>query len=74
MARPPRPGGWLTTAQACEVLGIQLRTLYRLIAMTGQLPAYKVGRVIRLQRHEVDAFIESVRIKPGSLRHLFPRD
>ena len=39
----------------------------------GDLPAYKIGRVLRLRRHEVDAFIESCRVKPGDLTHLLPR-
>jgi excisionase family DNA binding protein len=52
-------------------LGITLRTLYRLID-EGQLPAYKIGRVIRLKAHEVDAFIESARVEPGDLSHLYP--
>ena len=48
-----------------------LRTLYRFID-EGQLPAYKMGRVIRLQAHEVDAFISRARIVPGTLEHLYP--
>jgi hypothetical protein len=28
--------------------------------------------VIRLQEQQVDAFIESSRIQPGSLEHLYP--
>ena len=31
-----------------------------------------MGRVIRLKADEVDAFIESMRIKPGTLDHLYP--
>ena len=38
----------------------------------GDLPAYRFGRVIRLRAHEVEAFIESSRIKPGELEHLYP--
>ena len=38
----------------------------------GQIPAYKLGRVIRLKREDVDAFLESQRITPGSLSHLYP--
>ena len=34
--------------------------------------AYKFGRVIRLQEADVDRFIESSRIAPGSLEHLYP--
>lgn len=62
---------WLSTKEAARRLGITTRTLYRLID-EGQLPAYKFGRVIRLQRHEVDDFIASARIEPGELEHLYP--
>lgn len=53
------------------MLGITPRTLYRLVDK-GDLPAYRFGRVIRLRRGEVEAFIESRRIEPGSLSHLYP--
>ena len=59
------------TRDACERLGVTLRTLYRFID-EGQLPAYKMGRVIRLQSSDVDAFIDKMRIQPGSLEHLYP--
>jgi hypothetical protein len=44
--------------------------LYRYIDRRG-LPAYKFGRVIRLQRFEVEAWIDERKITPGSLRHLY---
>ena len=62
---------WLSTGDAAERLGIALRTLYKLID-EGELPAYKFGRVLRLQQHEVDAFIGRSRVEPGSLKHLYP--
>lgn len=62
---------WLSTAEAAHRLGITSRTLYRFID-EGQLPAYRFGRVIRLQRGEVDAFIQRSRIQPGTLEHLYP--
>ncbi len=61
---------WLSTKEAAGRLGLTTRTLYRLID-AGQLPAYKFGRVIRLQEGEVDAFIEQARIEPGALEHLY---
>jgi excisionase family DNA binding protein len=61
---------WLSTKEAARRLGITTRTLYRLID-GGQIPAYKFGRVIRLQEGEVDAFIEAARIEPGDLEHLY---
>jgi excisionase family DNA binding protein len=62
---------WLSTAEAAKRLGITPRTLYRFID-GGHLPAYRFGRVIRLQESEVDAFIETCRIEPGTLEHLYP--
>lgn len=61
---------WLSTKEAARKLGITNRTLYRLID-SGQVPAYRFGRVIRLQEAEVNAFIERSRITPGELEHLY---
>lgn len=61
---------WLSSREAARRLGITTRTLYRLID-EGRLPAYRLGRVIRLQQREVDAFIDEVRITPGELGHLY---
>ena len=61
---------WLSTPAAAGRLGVRVRTLYRLID-AGQIPAYKFGRVIRLQEAEVDAFVQSARIQPGELEHLY---
>ena len=57
---------WLNTAETARRLGVTSRTLYRFID-EGQLPAYRLGRVIRLKESEVDEFIESCRIEPGTL-------
>lgn len=62
---------WLSTRVASERLGITLRTLYRFID-EGRIPAYQFGRVIRLKAPDVVAFVESSRIAPGTLRHLYP--
>jgi excisionase family DNA binding protein len=66
-----RASEWLSTTDAKDRLGITLRTLYKLID-EGQLPAYKIGRVIRLREEDVATFIDQSRIKPGSLEHLYP--
>ena len=71
MTGTDQPIQWLSTKQASSRLGVTLRTLYRLID-EGRLPAYKIGRVIRLKDADVEAFIESARIQPGSLGHLYP--
>lgn len=62
---------WLSTADAAAALGITPRTLYRFIDQDG-LPAYRFGRVIRIKRADIDAFIEAARIEPGGLSHLYP--
>jgi putative molybdopterin biosynthesis protein len=62
---------WLSTQEAARRLGITTRTLYRFVDQ-GELPAYRMGRVIRLQATDVDRFIEESRIEPGTLEHLYP--
>jgi excisionase family DNA binding protein len=62
---------WMSTKEAAEHLGVTLRSLYRFID-EGALAAFKFGRVIRLKADDVDAFIETCRIAPGSLEHLYP--
>ncbi len=62
---------WLNTETAAQRLGITTRTLYRFIN-EGGLPAYRMGRVIRVKQSDVDVFIDASRIQPGSLSHLYP--
>lgn len=62
---------WLSTKETALKLGVTLRTLYRLID-EGAIPAYKFGRVIRLKIPHVEAFVETCRIEPGTLAHLYP--
>lgn len=61
---------WLGTTDAAAYLGITPRTLYRLID-DDELRAYRIGRVIRLKIADLDAFIESSRIQPGTIGHLY---
>lgn len=65
----PHVSEWLGAPGAAKFLGINLRTLYALID-SGQLEAYRFGRVYRLKTKDLDTFIESARVKPGDLRHL----
>ncbi len=55
---------WLSSAEAAELLGVGVRTLYRLID-AGDIPAYRIGRVIRLQRSQVLEAIEQLRVAPA---------
>lgn len=60
------PPLWLSTAETARRLGVTPRTLYRLIN-AGDVPAYRIGRVIRLKTVDVEEFIEKARITPGTL-------
>ena len=62
---------WLSTGDAATRLGVTTPTLYRFID-EGRLPAYRMGRVIRLKATDVVAFEAGCRIQPGSLSHLIP--
>lgn len=70
MTNPTGPE-WLGTTEAARRLGITTRTLYRFIDQ-GKLAAYRFGRVIRLKQGDVDTYIESCRIAPGTIAHLYP--
>jgi excisionase family DNA binding protein len=61
---------WLGTADAAKYLGLRVPTLYGLID-DGLLPAYKAGRLIRIKLSDLDAFIASSKILPGSIAHLY---
>ena len=50
-------------------LGVTMRTLYRILD-SGELPAYKIGRVIRIQVVDVEAFRERTEGKRAELRHI----
>ena len=59
----------MSSGDAADFLGVGLRTLYKFID-DWKLPGYRFGRVIRLKRLDVEAFIDSCRIEPGTLEHL----
>ena len=62
---------WLSTEDTARRLGLTTRTIYRFVDI-GQLPAYRFGRVFRFKVSDVDTFIESSRVEPGTLKHLYP--
>ena len=68
---PPAARTWLGTTAAAEYLGINARTIYRLIDL-GDLVAFKIGRVLRIKQADLDAYLERVRVQPGTISHLYP--
>lgn len=69
-----RPGGdWVGPPEACKLLGVTPRTLYRFIDHE-DLPAYQIGQHIRLRRSEIAAWLEARETRPDDLRYLYPLD
>ena len=62
---------WVGVPALAKELGVTMRTIYRILD-TGELESYKLGRVIRIKRADVDAYLERVKVQPGELRHLYP--
>jgi len=62
---------WMGTIAAARYLGVTQRTVYR-FADSGDLPAYKLGRVLRIKRSDLDEYLKAVRVQPGELKHLYP--
>jgi excisionase family DNA binding protein len=53
---------FLTTDEVLEYLQVNLRTVYRLIS-AGKLPAVRVGRQWRLRRSDIDAWLDTQRVR-----------
>jgi excisionase family DNA binding protein len=56
-----------TVRTLAEKLAVKPLTIYRLIR-DGKLPAMKIGRSIRFDPADIDAFLQTVRIKPEGLK------
>jgi excisionase family DNA binding protein len=48
---------FLNAAQLCEYLNLKPSTVYLKVA-TGDLPHYRIGRLIRFRKEEIDAWME----------------
>lgn len=59
---------WLTEAQAQEYLQVSRATLYRW-QCDGRLPVYKLGRLRRYKREDLDALVE-IAAPPAGRRRL----
>jgi len=56
-------GDWFSAAQVANFLGGTCQTVLVFVD-SGQLAAFRMGRVIRYRGVDVDLFVESCRIKP----------
>jgi excisionase family DNA binding protein len=53
----------LSTKQAAAILGISEKSISRM-AETGELPAYRIGRLLKFKRSEVQSYFDAHHIKP----------
>lgn len=68
--RPPDEGSrWLSVQAAAAELEVTPRTIYRFIN-DGKLAAYRIGRVYRILRTDLEEFLRSSALQPGDLDHL----
>jgi len=58
-------GGYLTVEEAAERLGVEYKTVYRLVR-GGQVPAGKVGRVYRIREEDLEEYFERQKQKIAS--------
>lgn len=56
---------WLSAPETAVCLGVTLRTVYKLIDEEG-LPAYKIRRVIRIRRVDVERSWQTDESRPAS--------
>jgi excisionase family DNA binding protein len=56
---------FLTTEEVLEYLQVNLRTVYRLIK-AGKIPAVRVGRQWRFRKRDIDAWLDSQRLRGGA--------
>lgn len=60
---------WLSTVDAAAHIGVEKKTLYKLVD-DGVITAYRPSRSLRFRRADLDAYLESVRVRPGDITHL----
>jgi excisionase family DNA binding protein len=66
---------FLTLNQVAEILGVEYKTVYRLVR-SGELPAARIGRVYRVKQGDLDGYFESSKQKLAAetSRELTPLD
>jgi excisionase family DNA binding protein len=49
---------------AADSLGVSRRTMYELAAPAGPIPCYRIGRTVRFQQDDIEAYKQSRRCEP----------
>lgn len=60
---------WLSVQDTADELEVTPRTIYRFIN-NGALAAYRIGRVYRIRRSDLEQFLDRAAVRPGDLDHL----
>ena len=60
----------MSSTAAAEELEVSLHTLYGFIER-GELVGYRFGRLVRVRRSDLEAFVASCRIEPGTIGSLY---
>ena len=55
---------WFTTDELVRWLGLGRTKTYEML-QSGEIPSYKIGRVRRIRRQDVEAWLESNKFRPG---------
>lgn len=55
---------WFTTDELIRWLGLGRTKTYELLR-SGEIPSYKIGRVRRIRRQDVEDWLERHRYRPG---------
>ena len=63
---------WLSAEMAAARLGVATRTLSQLID-NGSISAYRVGCVARVKAVDVDRWLDTYRIRPGTITRLYSK-
>ena len=55
---------WLTVTELQGWLGLGRSKAYELV-QTGEIPSYRIGRILRIRRKDVEAWLEENCYQPG---------
>jgi excisionase family DNA binding protein len=54
---------WLTVKELSKYINIKEKTIYHLVTK-GSIPHYRIGKMVRFKKQEIDAWMNSHKAKP----------
>ena len=55
---------WFTTDELVRWLGLGRTKTYEMLR-SGEIPSYRIGRIRRIRRQDIEAWLESNKFRPG---------